>query len=369
MSQQDPFDKPFDASVSFVIQGVHLKLSSNDGELVDYVPEHVHPYTLPPLPSRTETPQIEVNVLWLSEDEFDKEVHRFPGIERLDKLGKRSRGCGNELVCLEFVNVKRLQMRFRLDGERLIIDAIQRHTASRKSEKKRASYLLKEFFRGMMHFVYYPVAWHLEHFRGLSLLHASAVEIDGRAVVIAGVGGVGKSTTSVALLAKAGANFISESLVAHDGTHAYGLYEPIRMGDESLELLGSTNGFLCETRIDGSAKKKNLFHVDPSHLVTRAPVGAVFIPSFPADATGGVSPVPPDTCVDRILSINGQSRKITDYYWFASALGLLWPSPGCGAARVTQLQSLLEHSRTFELRIDKTAGLDAVVDAIVNHSR
>jgi len=361
MISPDPFSEPFDAKTMIEIQGVRLQVASNAPLFIDYVPRHLHAFT----PEQEASADIEVNVLWVRDSQYDRKVHRFGGLEALDKIGKRMYGNEHELVCQSVTTVKHLQLRFRFDGQKLTVDAIARYRSKGdlhlRDEANAA--ICKEFFKAMLHFVYYPVAWYLEYFRGLFLLHASAVEIDGKAIVISGVGGVGKSTTSVAMLMNAGARFISESLVFYDASDVYGCYEPIRIGDKSVEMLGTTKGYLHETRISSLAKKKNIFHVAHDHLAAQAPVGAVFLPTFSYKTEA--RPLDPEAGVDRILAINSQSRKITDYYWFASALGMVWPRLGGAAQRVSTLGRMLGGARTYDLRIESNAGVEPVIDAIL----
>src|SRR6184192_3297883 len=57
--------------------------------------------------------------------------------------------------------------------------------------------------------VYYPVWWHLESRAAGHPLHAAGVAIDGRALVLAGLPGAGKSTLATSLLAVPGAELLA----------------------------------------------------------------------------------------------------------------------------------------------------------------
>jgi len=366
MPPPDPFSEPFESRTTLEIQGVGLQIASNSPEFVDYVPQHVHVFT----PAPGSAPDVEVNVLWVRESDYDPDLHRFGGLDALDRIGKRMLGNESLLVCQVVTTVKRLQLRFRVDGRRLAVDAICRYRVGDDGRHRDGvegvdAAIYKEFFKAMVHFVYYPLAWYLEHFRGLFLLHASAVELNGRAIVICGVG-VGKSTTSVGMLVNAGARFISEILVFYDSSNIYGCYEPVRIGNASLAMLGATNGYLHDTGISRLAKKKNLYHVELDHIVGEAPAGAVFLPTFSSRTE--VRPLDAKVGVDRMLAINAQSRKITDYYWFASALDMMWPRLGGAAQRVSKLTHLLASTRTFDLRIGPESGVEPVLDAILEQA-
>jgi hypothetical protein len=83
--------------------------------------------------------------------------------------------------------------------------------------------------------VHYPALW-LAMQQGFAPLHVSVVEIDGIAVLLAGPGGVGKSSLVARELAD-GSRATCDNLAASDGTIAYGLAEPIRL---PAEATGST---------------------------------------------------------------------------------------------------------------------------------
>lgn len=84
--------------------------------------------------------------------------------------------------------------------------------------------------------VHYPALW-LALQQGFAPLHVSVVQIDGVAVLLAGPGGVGKSSLVSRELA-AGGRATCDNLAACDGTIAYGLAEPIRLPAELNDATG-----------------------------------------------------------------------------------------------------------------------------------
>jgi hypothetical protein len=89
--------------------------------------------------------------------------------------------------------------------------------------------------------VHYPALW-LAVQQGLAPLHVSVVEIDGVAVMLAGPGGVGKSSLVSRELA-AGARATCDNLAVCDGTVAHGLAEPLRLPAELADLPGGKRTF------------------------------------------------------------------------------------------------------------------------------
>jgi hypothetical protein len=84
--------------------------------------------------------------------------------------------------------------------------------------------------------VHYPALW-LAMQQGLAPLHVSVVQIDGVAVLLAGPGGVGKSSL-VSRELSAGGRATCDNLAACDGAIAYGLAEPLRLPAELTDAIG-----------------------------------------------------------------------------------------------------------------------------------
>ncbi len=75
--------------------------------------------------------------------------------------------------------------------------------------------------------LHYPALWWAA-LHGMAPLHVSVVEIDGVAVLLAGPGGVGKSSL-VARELDEGASATCDNLAACDGSSAFGVLEPLRL--------------------------------------------------------------------------------------------------------------------------------------------
>lgn len=75
--------------------------------------------------------------------------------------------------------------------------------------------------------LHYPTLW-WAGVRGLSPLHAAVVEVEGVVVMLAGPGGVGKSSLLAREIA-AGGVAMCDNLAVSDGTRIHGLAEPMRI--------------------------------------------------------------------------------------------------------------------------------------------
>ena len=128
----------------------------------------------------------------------------------LDGFGKRMHLSAEQLVWTDVYRVKELQLGFRRDGATVAFDVVYRYAPLARNLARFPDYE-ESFFDLLRYLVLFPIAWHLERTRGWVLVHASAVATGDRAVLVAGPGGAGKSTTCVALAARAGMTLVTET--------------------------------------------------------------------------------------------------------------------------------------------------------------
>jgi hypothetical protein len=124
-----------------------------------------------------------------------------------------------------------------------------------------------------------PVLGFALRLRGVLAFHASAVLIEGRAVVLVGPSGAGKSTTAAAF-ATAGVPVLADDVVAVrvvDGvTLAYPSYRLLRLWDESERILFGTSGQLPLLTPTWDKRALPLGREHPFHELP-APLGDLFL--------------------------------------------------------------------------------------------
>lgn len=108
--------------------------------------------------------------------------------------------------------------------------------------------------------------------RGLTLLHASAVVIDGRAVAFSADSGHGKSTLAAAMHAR-GHALLTDDVCALDGRDALPAFALLKVADASLPWLG-IGGEPLDRESEGTMRLR--FRATNARAV-RAPLGAVFM--------------------------------------------------------------------------------------------
>jgi hypothetical protein len=145
---------------------------------------------------------------------------------------------------------------------------------------RRARKTHRTFFKLLYYAIYFPLIWHLEQTRGWELLHASAIERDGRALILAGHGGAGKSTLALSLMADPAMRFISDNLILHDGRKIYALPEPVRLDGSSLKAIRAAGFEPSACNLPRTAHPKPTFRVDPARVAHEGEAGAVALLRF-----------------------------------------------------------------------------------------
>ena len=350
-----------DPSVGVRMHGATLTLEADRPALIEYATHHLASLALGPV----EAPDLSVRCRW-SEGDWDPEQNPFTPDGPLDVIGKRMLGSPSELVWLDTLRMEGLQLRFQRAPEPWRFDVAYRYSPKVRKSGPVSEYEYKRYFSLMSYLVYYPLIWFLERTRGWVALHASALATPSGGVIIGGLGGVGKTTTCIALLARPGVSLMAENLVFTDGTFVYPCYEPIRLDENSLAVLGDDLRGLAPMPFPEGLKKKTLYHlVDPP--AQRIEAAALFLPEF--SQRSRVTALDPESTVEKLIAINRLTRELDDYGWYASALEMHWPLAGQSARRGEVLRSFTQRARCFALGIDRGAGVGRVVDDILGSLR
>jgi hypothetical protein len=339
--------------IGVVMHGVTLNLGCAHEGLRRYATALLGDHVCSPWPH----PDLEVEGHWRVPSS-DEEVRRpFFDVTGLDAYGKRMHIGSDELVWSDTCRDKNLQLRFRRDGARAAFDVAYHYQPSAKKLAKYTDYERKKFFDMVQYLAFFPIAWHLRRTRGWELIHASAVAVDEGAVLIAGPGGAGKSTTCLALAARPGVRLLTENLVFCDGELVYPVGEPIRLTDESLRLLGSATDQLRSCAAAGPLKQKTMFvpPAEPNPAGIRAAL--LFLARF--SAPGFVRQLQPAIARDLLRASNHLTLELDDFHWYCAALDLLWPGEPRAGGDV--LERLTASARCYSLGIDRSAGVAPVV--------
>ena len=347
-------------SVQVNFNDVVIQVSSNHSPLIDHIKEHVRPLISG---ENSDAPNVSININW-RENEPEK---RFPLLALAEKpeavkIGKRLYRLNDTLLWTDIIRVDNMVSLFSLKDEQLTGEYDYYSDIPPKKLEKNPDYRSKKYFSLLKYFLYFPMIWYHEQFKSCYLLHASGVALDGRGVALGGVGGVGKTTTCVGLLRRENTFLLSQNLVFYDDQNYYQLYEPIRLDDNSVDLLADKKDAISLANFPAGTRPKKLFHVQPQYRMNTVPAKLMILPEFaPESAVINASPA---TALMMLENYNMLTREINDYYWYAATLNLLRPEHFPYQERIRMLEKLLQNIPAYCLQIDRSGGVQPVVDMI-----
>lgn len=339
------------------MHGVRLNLACNYTALLEYIECLLEGHSGPVW----ESPDLEVTGTWRTDPTPD--TSQSPATPELDRLGKRMRASDDHLVWFNTHRNKNLQLGFRRRGATLVFDVDYCYRPSAKKLVQYPEYEYRKFFSLLPYLVHFPIAWRLERSRGWCLVHASAVADGDEGVLIAGLGGTGKTTTCVALAARTGMTIVTENLLFSDGEQIFPMWEPLRLTDESLKLLSERPGKLESLSVSGRLRYKSLFRLSTGQTGGPVRPAALFIPQF--SRCGFVKRIPSGVAAEILGATNRLALELNDYYWYTAALDLLWPEAGNAERQLHALKRLTAATSCYNLGIDRSRGVGPVVDQIL----
>lgn len=337
---------------------VIVRMSCNHSPFIAHVREHIRPLVLD---DSDKKPHINININW---QEAEKQ---FPLLAKAEekgahKIGKRLFRVKDGLLWTDITRRKYFVLLLSLDGETLNVNYDHYFELPARKLEKNPDYRTKKYFSLLKYFFYLPLIWYNEHFRQRYLLHASGVSLDGRGVALGGVGGVGKTTTCVGLLTQENSRLLSENLIFYDDSNYYQLYEPIRLDDYSVSILGDQQSVISPAEFPGGTRPKQLFHINPDCRMDSIPASVMILPEFaPA---GGSAALSAATAANLLENYNMLTREVNDYYWFAGTFNLLRPEISPLREGFRAMEKLLEKVPAYHLYVDRSAGVAPVVETI-----
>ncbi len=151
--------------------------------------------------------------------------------------------------------------------------------------------------------VHYPVLWRAG-WRGRVPLHACVARTGSGTVLLAGPGGVGKSTLLLRLLAD-GATATADNLCCADETHCYGVAEPLRVDAGVGQRAATSHGRATRLLADRAAR------LAPDRLVV-----------LERGVDTEIAPADPDSAARALVAGTYAAGELRRYWAFAATLAL-----------------------------------------------
>lgn len=335
-----------------------LTLESNNGAFLAYAKEHLADWQSP----MVEQPDIRVRLHW-GGTPVPAQAHAA----NYRRLGRRLLMSDNEMLQTEILTLPGLQLQTTRSDDGLSIDATFQPPSRRmmlimklggKSRQDRI------FATLIYYLVYFPILWHLERTRSWYPIHASALAWPQGAAIFAGLGGVGKSTLTLAFLSDPSAHLLSENLILHDESEVYAFPEPIHLDDRSREMLNHLNGRLKPTGHIYSHSRAS-YQVPASARVQSASPRAFF--TLRQSDELKLRPISAQEALNVILASDTLAQEINEYAQQAAILNLLSPHEGHLQQRIAVLRKFLAKIPCYELTVKRGGDL-AQATALVRGS-
>jgi len=157
---------------------------------------------------------------------------------------------------------------------------------------------LENYQRIMRLILHFPIFWMLAVEEGKYLIHASAVEKNGKGLIFAGLNGVGKTTLALYLVKRRGYRFLSDNFLIFDKERIYAFPEVVRMSPKMAEWL-KLKPCPYDTMIFG----KGHYLLGKEEISREAvPEDIFFVYLGQGDVQ--IEEVPPSAMVDRIVKMH-----------------------------------------------------------------
>jgi hypothetical protein len=203
-------------------------------------------------------------------------------------------------------------------------------------------------------YLYGPVLGFTLRLRGVTCLHASAIAVDGQAILLCGPAGAGKSTTAAALVAR-GHPALSDDVSALDGTEAVTVraaYPHLRLWPDSVSSLFGAGDHLPPLTPNWDKRFLDLASQDGAFHNTSLPVAAVFVlagreeqgaPRLePLPAGEALLALVANTYMSALPDLPAQGRDLERYAALVRRVPVVRVVPHADPARLDQLCALLE---------------------------
>lgn len=343
--------------------GIAVQLESEHSQFVAFVKNHFKDYIC----HEQNDCDMKIRLALDSESVINENSDAFGNINALDKIGRRVLIGNDEVVLLELLRFPGLKIKLKISGNTLSVFGlfqVQQSGITNIFNRFRRGKSLgkKELFFLLYYLIYFPIFWYLEYYKGLYLLHASAVQIKNKGIVFSGLGGVGKSTFTLATLSRPDTRFLSDNLIFFDGRKIYACFEQISLDQRSIDLLQWISERLERTEFIVAHGRRN-YNVRQEVRIDATEPQKLFLLRFARETY--VSPINPLEAAEKLLAINERAFEVKEYSNIAAAFSLAFPEERLYRKKNITLERFLSNVQCYELGIKKGMDLQQVLERTV----
>ena len=211
--------------------------------------------------------------------------------------------------------------------------------------------------------IFMPCFFYLERIQKHRLIHASAFEHRGKGIILTGLGGVGKSTLSLAALLWPENRFLSDNIIFYNDEKIYSLKSPIAADQKIVEQYEIIKNKLVAKQFNSHFNRmyydlKQEFCVDqlmPEYLfwLQQSNVNLII-------------PMKNQNRDRNIVKINFLTDHLREYYIFAAAFDFILTKDKILADYLSNLHNFLESINCFILKFRPDDELNKIFNETID---
>ncbi|RKX93223.1 MAG: hypothetical protein DRP84_08770 [Spirochaetes bacterium] len=208
------------------------------------------------------------------------------------------------------------------------------------------------FFELTYPLLYYPLFWFLENMHGMYTLHASVVTYKGKAVVLCGLEGIGKTSLALSLL-ESGGKFISDNLIFYDKEYVYPCYELVRINKSD----GIDKWQNKINRVDSLNGCKGFYRINPGDAINKVKPGIFIFPCFSSSFKEELLSL--EDTVGKAVDLSRIPPEIGNYSEYHTLYNILLSLRNPSDLRYSTLADLLKGTKIYRIGMCKSSGLNS----------
>jgi hypothetical protein len=207
------------------------------------------------------------------------------------------------------------------------------------------------FFELTYPLLYYPLFWYLEANQNIHPIHAGAVEVDGKWVVICGLEGIGKTSLALQLWNESN-QILSDNLIFYNSDNFFPCYELLRLSKND-NILKWNNKI---KKVNEFKATKNFYQINHNLIAKSAKPNLVIFPQFSSNYK--IKELSPSEATKRALILNQLPAELDNYNEYANLYNLLYLKSDVFTDRYDALYQLLKNTKIYEVNMVKADGLE-----------
>jgi len=215
---------------------------------------------------------------------------------------------------------------------------------------------LEAYQQIMRYILHFPIFWILATRQKKYLIHASAVERNGKGIIFAGLNGVGKSTLALYFLER-GYKLLSDNFLIFDRQKLYSFPEVLRISARTVKLLGVGLGSKVSSSLIFG---KQHYILDGDKISSEAVPEKIFLLCLSRERA--ITKVPPSVLRDSLIGMHHYLGEFPEYSYLSAMhyvdKGFDWED------QFETLTYLLEHCECYLLENGRNQSLDGIEEEV-----